>query len=72
MMDIVQPTTTTESQSLTSMLQYYGNMWTIWSHILAPLTEVASGTEDRKLIFTDVLEEYFKGLKHMVSSETVI
>ena len=47
-MDPGQQATTTEAQALIFMVQYYWDMWPRRSHILAPLTDSASGSEDRK------------------------
>ena len=54
------------------MVQYYRDMWTRWSQILAPLTEATSGPKGRKIPQYDALEESFKELKHMVSAETLL
>ena len=42
-MDIEQPATTTEARELIGMAQYYRYMWPRQSHVLAHLTEAASG-----------------------------
>ena len=47
-MDLVLPTTMTESRALIGMVQYYRDMWPRRSHILAPLTEAASSPKGRK------------------------
>ena len=52
------------------MFQYYRDMWPRRSHILAPLTEVASGPKGIKILWNDALESSFKELKQMVSTET--
>ena len=49
-MDIGLPSNTTESQALIVMVQYYMDMWPRWSHVLAPLTEAASGSKGRKIV----------------------
>ena len=46
-------------------------MCTRLSNILYPLTEVASNPKGRKILWNDVLEEYFKELKRMVYPETL-
>ena len=43
-----------------------------WSHILAPLTEAASGPKGRKILWEDALEIPFKELERMVSAETLL
>ena len=70
--DLGQPTTTTEAQALTGMVQYYGDMWTRRSHLLAPLTEADSGPNSRAIIWNDYMEVFFKDLKLMVSKETLL
>ena len=47
-------------------------MWPRRSHVLAPLTEAASGPKGRKILWNDTLENYFKELKRMVSAETLL
>ena len=55
-MDLVRPTTMTESQALTSMFQYYRDIWTRWSHILSPMTEVERVPKSKLIIWNGVLE----------------
>ena len=69
---IRRPTTTTEARSIIGMVQYYGDMCPIRSHTLAPLTESASGSKSRKIIWEDPLEDSFKELKRMVYYETLL
>ena len=71
-MDIGRTSTTTKSRPLKGILQYYRYMWTKRSHVLAPLTESASGPKDRKILWNDALEISFKELKRMVSTETLL
>ena len=59
-MDIVRPSTTTESQALKGMVQYYRDIWNSHYHILAPLTEAASGLKGGKVLYNDALERYVK------------
>ena len=59
-MNLGRPTTTTEAQALVGMVQYYRDVWTMWYHILALLTEVAIGPKVRKILWNDTLEESFK------------
>ena len=47
-MDIGRPSITTEARSLMGMVQYYRDIWPRRSHLLAPLTEAASGPKGRK------------------------
>ena len=47
-MALGQPVTATEERALIGMVQYYRDMWPRRSHVLAPLTEAASGPEVRK------------------------
>ena len=49
-MDIGRPSTTNEARELIDMVQYYRYMWPRRSHILAPLTEEASGLKGRKIV----------------------
>ena len=49
-MDIGRPTTTTETREIIGMLQYYRDLWARQSHVLAPLTETASGPKGRKIV----------------------
>ena len=58
--DIGIPSTTTEARALVVMFQYYRNMCPRWSHILAPVTEAASGPKGRKILWDDALESSFK------------
>ena len=71
-MDIGRPSTTTKARALIVMVQYYRYMWPRQSHILAPLTEAASGPKGRKMLFNDALKSPFKELKRMVSAETLL
>ena len=71
-MDLGRPTTKTKAQALISMVQYYRDMWTRRSHVLAPLTEADSGPKGRTILCNDSLEESFKELKCMVSSEMLL
>ena len=48
------------------------DMWPRWSHILFPMAEVASGPKGRNILWNDSLEEPFKELKCMVSTETLL
>ena len=68
-MDLGQPTTTTEAQSLIGMVQYYKYMLPRRSHILCPLIEAAVGSRGRNILWNDALESSFKELKYMVSVE---
>ena len=54
------------------MVQYYRDMWSRRSHVLAPLTEVDSGPKGRNILWNDALESSFKELKRMVSAETLL
>ena len=46
--DLSRPSTTTEARSLIGMVHYYMDIWPRWLHVLAPLTEAASGPKGRK------------------------
>ena len=59
-MDIGLPSTTTEDRAIIGMVQYYRNIWTRRSQILAPLTEAASDDKSGKIIWNNTLEESFK------------
>ena len=54
------------------MVQYYRDMRPRFSHVLAPLTEAASGSKGRIILWNDALESSFKELKRMVSAETLL
>ena len=71
-MDLGRPGTTTEIQVLTGMVQYYRDIWTRRSHILAPLTEAASGPKCLKILWNYALESYFKELKRIVFAEMLL
>ena len=49
-MDLGIPSTITEARELIFMVQYYRDMCPRRSHILAPLTEVASGPKGMKIV----------------------
>ena len=44
-------------------------MWPILSHILSPLTNTASGSKGRNILWNDSLEDSFTKLKCMISAE---
>ena len=71
-MELRRPSTKTEARALIGMVQYYRDMWPRRSHVLAPLTEAASGPKGRKILWNDALESSFKELKHIVSSEILL
>ena len=71
-MDIWRPATTTEVRALIGVVQCYRDMCPRGSHILAPLTEAASGPKGRKILWNVALESSFKELKHMVSDEMML
>ena len=71
-MDLGRSATSDKARALICTVQYYRDMWTRWSHRLAPLTEVASGTKGRKILWDDALEISFKELKRMVSAENLL
>ena len=71
-MDIGRPATTTEAQALIGMVHYYIDMWPRRSHVLAPLTEAASGPKGIKILWNDTLEIPFKELKRVVSVEILL
>ena len=58
-MDLGRPKTMTETLEIFGMVQYYIYMWTIRSHMLAPLTEVDSGPKGGNMFWNNALEEYF-------------
>ena len=47
-------------------------MWPRRSHVLAPLTEAASGPKGRKILWNSALEISFKELNHMFSTDTLL
>ena len=59
-MHISQTTFTTEARDLVYMFQCYSDIWPRKSHVLAPLTEGASGPIYRKIIWNNELESNFK------------
>ena len=69
--DIRQTTTTTESLSLINMFRYYRDMQPMWSHMLTPLTDVASGPKGRKIGCDYEMKVTFLDLKQMVYDETL-
>ena len=71
-MDLEQPTTTTEARALIGMVHYYRGIWPRQSQILDPMTEAANGPKVRKIIWNDALEESFKELNHIVYTETLL
>ena len=71
-MDIGRPDTTTEAQELICMVHNYKEMCPMWSYILAPLTEVDSVPNGRKLLWSNALEMSLIELNCMVSAETLL
>ena len=71
-MDLGQPFTTTKSRGLIVMAQYYRYMWTRRSHVLAPLTEAASRSNGRNILWNDALESSFKELVRIISVNTLL
>ena len=71
-MDLGITDTTTEARALICMVQYYKDMCTRCSHILATRTEAAIEPKDKKILCNDALETYFKELNYMVSSEMLL
>ena len=71
-MDLGQPTTTTESRALIGIVQKYRDMWTRRFHILSPLIEADIPTKSRKILWNDALEDSFKELNCMVSAQTLL
>ena len=54
------------------MVQYYRDMWTGRSHVLAPLTDSDNGPKGKNILWNEALESFFKQLKRMVSAETLL
>ena len=71
-MDIGRPPKIYEYRALKGMVQYYRDMLPRRSHLLAHLTEAASGPKGRKILWNDALETSFKEIKRMVSDETLL
>ena len=72
-MDLGKTDTTTEVQTLTSMVQYYRYMWTRRSHVLNLLIEADRGTKGGKILQNDELEESFEELnRHNIYQIRVI
>ena len=65
-MDLGRHTITTEAHLLISMVHHYRDMCPRRSHILAPLTEAASGPKGRKILWNDALGDYINILKRMI------
>ena len=59
-LDIKRPTTTTELRSLVGMVNYYRDMWRGRSHVLGPLTELASGKKNKKIPWNPDQEKLFR------------
>ena len=71
--DLGRPTKSTEAWELTGMIHYYRrDMWTSWSHVLAPITEASSLPKGRSIIWNDELEVSFRDINHMVNTETLL
>ena len=71
-LDIERPTTTTELRRLVGMVNYYRDMWKGRSHVLGPLTELASGKKNKKIKWTPEQEKAFQEIKRLVSQETIL
>ena len=71
-MDIRCSTTTTESWALIGMVHCYRDILLRRSNVLAPLTEAYSVPKGRKILCNGALEDSFKGINRMVSSETLL
>ena len=50
-MDIGRTATTTDTRDIMGMVKYYRYLWTRRSHILAPLTEAASGPKGINILW---------------------
>ena len=71
-LDIERPTTTTELRRLIGMVNYYRDLWKGRSHILGPLTEMASGKKNKKIPWKPEHEKAFQDVKRLVAQETVL
>jgi len=71
-MDLQRPTTTTEVRRVIGLVQYYRDLWQKRSHILAPLTDLATGPKNKKIEWKDEHENAFIALKTMVSKEVIL
>ena len=71
-MDTRRLATTTEAPALIGMVQYYRDIWTRRSHVLAPLKEADNGPKGRRILWNDALESYFKELKCMGSADKLL
>lgn len=67
-----RPTTTTEVRRLVGMVNYYRDVWRGRSHILGPLTELASGKKNKKIVWNDECERAFQDIKKLVAQETIL
>ena len=66
------PSTTTETWALIRMVPYYRYIWTRRYHILDPLTNSASGSKSRKILWNAALEESLTEPKCMLYSDTLL
>ena len=59
-LDIQRPRTTTELRRLVGMVNYYRDLWQGFSHILGPLTEMASGKKIKRFHGTQNMKKPFR------------
>ena len=71
-LELERPTTTTELRKLIGMVNYYRDMWKGRSHVLGPLTELASGKKNKKITWTENQEKAFQDVKRLVAQETIL
>ena len=58
-LNIATPKTTTDVRQLVGMVQYYRDMWTSRSHIMAPLTELSKGKKGQPIKWMQEHEDAF-------------
>ena len=71
-MYIRRPTTSTEAQACTGVVQYNRDMCPSQSHVLSDLIEADIGPKCRAILWKDDLEVAFRDLKCMLSRETLL
>ena len=71
-MKLQQYNTKTEVSVLVGMVQYYRDIWTSHSNILATLIQLVDHPKGRKILWNDALKNPFKEIKSMVSDETLL
>ena len=71
-MDLGRTNTNTETWALIGMIEYYRDLCPRQYHVLDPTKDEVRRPKCRKIIWNEALEESFKEIKRMVSSETLL